>query len=57
MTAYATAQTAVEAMRKGAYDYLIKPFEMVEMKLKVKHHRAKRGDGKSLSNGRESRSS
>ncbi|UCE05326.1 MAG: sigma-54-dependent Fis family transcriptional regulator [bacterium] len=36
MTAYATAQTAVEAMRKGAYDYLIKPFEMVEMKLKVK---------------------
>lgn len=37
MTAYATAQTAVEAMHKGAYDYLIKPFEMVEMKLKVKH--------------------
>jgi len=36
MTAYATAQTAVEAMRKGAYDYLIKPFEMIEMKLKVK---------------------
>jgi DNA-binding NtrC family response regulator len=36
MTAYASAQTAVEAMRKGAYDYLIKPFEMVEMKLKVK---------------------
>jgi DNA-binding NtrC family response regulator len=36
MTAYATAQTAVEAMRKGAYDYLIKPFEMVEMKLKVR---------------------
>jgi len=36
MTAYATAQNAVEAMRKGAYDYLIKPFEMVEMKLKVK---------------------
>jgi len=36
MTAYASAQTAVEAMRKGAYDYLIKPFEMVEMKLKVR---------------------
>ena len=36
MTAYASAQTAVEAMRKGAYDYLIKTFEMVEMKLKVK---------------------
>lgn len=42
MTAYATAQTAVEAMRKGAYDYLIKPFEMVEMKLKVRHILEKR---------------
>ncbi|MBN1348544.1 sigma-54-dependent Fis family transcriptional regulator [candidate division KSB1 bacterium] len=37
MTAYATAQTAVEAMKKGAYDYVIKPFEMTELKLKVKH--------------------
>ncbi|MFQ5864390.1 MAG: sigma-54-dependent transcriptional regulator [bacterium] len=37
MTAYATAQNAVEAMKKGAYDYIIKPFEMDELKLKVKH--------------------
>ncbi len=37
MTAYATAQTAVEAMKKGAYDYIIKPFEMDELKLKVRH--------------------
>ena len=36
MTAYATAQTAVAAMRKGAFDYLIKPFEIDELKLKVK---------------------
>ena len=36
MTAYATAQTAVEAMHKGAYDYLIKPFEIIELKLKIK---------------------
>lgn len=36
MTAYATAQTAVEAMRKGAYDYLIKPFEIDELRLKVR---------------------
>ncbi len=36
MTAYASAQTAVEAMQKGAYDYLIKPFDMIELKLKVK---------------------
>ena len=37
MTAYASAQTAVEAMKKGAYDYLVKPFEMDELKLKVEH--------------------
>jgi len=36
MTAYATAQTAVEAMQKGAYDYLIKPFDMIELKQKIK---------------------
>ncbi|MBC7187881.1 MAG: sigma-54-dependent Fis family transcriptional regulator [Calditrichaeota bacterium] len=35
MTAYATAQTAVEAMKQGAYDYLIKPFETDELRLKV----------------------
>ncbi len=35
MTAFATAQTAVEAMKNGAYDYLIKPFDMEELKLKV----------------------
>lgn len=42
MTAYATAQNAVEAMKKGAYDYIIKPFEMDELKLKVKHIMEKR---------------
>ena len=26
MTAYGTIETAVEAMKKGAYDYIIKPF-------------------------------
>ncbi|MFQ5630565.1 MAG: sigma-54-dependent transcriptional regulator, partial [bacterium] len=35
MTAYATAQTAVEAMKKGAYDYVIKPFSLEELKLKA----------------------
>jgi two-component system NtrC family response regulator len=33
MTAYATAQTAVESMKKGAYDYLIKPFPLDELKI------------------------
>ncbi|MCI0515763.1 sigma-54 dependent transcriptional regulator [candidate division KSB1 bacterium] len=36
MTAFATAQTAVEAMKKGAYDYVIKPFEMAEVKIKIR---------------------
>ena len=37
MTAYATAQTAVEAMKRGAYDYIIKPFEIDELKVKLRH--------------------
>lgn len=35
MTAYAETQTAVQAMKMGAFDYLIKPFEMDELSLKV----------------------
>lgn len=35
MTAYATAQTAVESMKKGAYDYLIKPFPLDELKILI----------------------
>ncbi|MBN2001455.1 sigma-54-dependent Fis family transcriptional regulator [candidate division KSB1 bacterium] len=35
MTAYADAQTAVEAMKKGAYDYIIKPFEIDDLRHKV----------------------
>lgn len=31
MTAYASATTAVEAMRLGAYEYLIKPFQIDEV--------------------------
>jgi DNA-binding NtrC family response regulator len=33
MTAYATVGTAVEAMRLGAYDYLVKPFDPEELSL------------------------
>ncbi len=36
MTAYATQQTAVAALKKGAYDYLIKPFDMDEMIIRVR---------------------
>ncbi len=35
MTAYATTETAVEAMRQGAYDYLIKPFSIDELRIKI----------------------
>jgi len=35
ITAFASQQTAVEAMRSGAFDYLIKPFEMEELSLRI----------------------
>ncbi|GAW93102.1 retron-type reverse transcriptase [Calderihabitans maritimus] len=31
MTAYATVKNAVEAMKAGAYDYVVKPFEVAEV--------------------------
>jgi DNA-binding NtrC family response regulator len=33
MTAYATVDTAVQAMKMGAYDYLVKPFDPEELTL------------------------
>src|SRR5437763_7920646 len=33
ITAYATVQTAVEAMRRGAFDYLPKPFTPDQLRL------------------------
>src|SRR4051794_17334577 len=45
MTAFATVQTAVEAMKLGAYDYIQKPFDGEEIKLLVErtleHNRLK----------------
>ena len=35
MTAYATVDTAVRAMKLGAYDYLMKPFDLEELSLMV----------------------
>ena len=32
MTAYGTTQTAIEAMKLGAYDYLLKPFDVGKLK-------------------------
>ena len=36
MTAYATVETAVEAMKRGAFDYLIKPFSMDDLRLLIR---------------------
>ena len=38
MTAFASTETAVEAMRLGAVDYFTKPFSMDELRLKVGQH-------------------
>jgi two-component system nitrogen regulation response regulator GlnG len=32
MTAYGTTQTAIEAMKLGAYDFLLKPFDVTKLK-------------------------
>lgn len=36
ITAYASIESAVEALKLGAYDYLIKPFEIDELKIVIK---------------------
>jgi two-component system response regulator PilR (NtrC family) len=36
ITAFASADTAIEAMRLGAHDYLSKPFDVDELKIKVR---------------------
>jgi len=37
MTAYGRVDTAVEAMKKGAYDYILKPFTTDELSLQLKN--------------------
>jgi DNA-binding NtrC family response regulator len=42
MTGYATLDTAIEALRRGASDFLLKPFEVDDLRLGVQralHHR------------------
>ena len=38
MTAHATVETAVEALRRGAKDYILKPFHVTEMLSKIEQH-------------------
>src|SRR6266702_5717244 len=43
VTAFATTETAIQAMKAGAYDYVLKPFKVEELKLVVEkalEHRA-----------------
>ncbi len=35
MTAFSSTDIALEAMRKGAYDYIVKPFQLAEVKVIV----------------------
>src|SRR5215470_17844382 len=37
ITAHGTTETAIEATKSGAYDYLVKPFEMPELIELVEH--------------------
>ncbi|MBT9554449.1 MAG: sigma-54-dependent Fis family transcriptional regulator [Myxococcales bacterium] len=53
ITAHGTVDTAVEAMKKGAFDYITKPFEQAELKLVVQKAVAtsRLAHGRSLASG------
>jgi len=42
MTAVANTVTAVKAMREGALDYITKPFNLDELRIRIEHALAKR---------------
>lgn len=37
MTAFASVESAVEALRRGAHDYVLKPLSLADLKTKVQH--------------------
>ena len=43
ITGYGTIETAVQAIKKGAYNYLTKPFKLVELPLMVRKGLKERG--------------
>ena len=43
ITGHPTIETAVEAIKKGAYDYLTKPFQVEEVQIKIDRALEKRG--------------
>lgn len=52
ITAHPTIETAVEAIKKGAYDYLTKPFHIEEVRLKINRALEKKGLATSLQSAR-----
>jgi len=51
VTAFATTETAIQAMKAGAYDYVLKPFKVEELKLVVEkalEHRALVAENRAL---------
>ena len=51
ISAFATAETAVEAMKEGAYDYIPKPFKVNELKKIVKEAIQSRSNGEGVGKG------
>jgi two-component system, NtrC family, response regulator PilR len=48
ITAHPTIETAVDAIKKGAYDYLTKPFHIEEVRIKLGRAMEKQGLASSL---------
>ncbi len=46
ITAYATMETAIQAMKEGAYDYISKPFRVDEIKMIIKNALESKGQNK-----------
>ena len=44
LTGHATVETAIEGMKQGAYDYLMKPCEIEQLMLKVEEATVKKRD-------------
>ena len=52
MTAFGTTETAIEATKLGAYDYLLKPFDDARFGLMLRRIQARIAEAKSLRSGK-----